>query len=348
MLRWVVPQLMEAIDNPNVDVQRTLNRIIYGVMHHPAQRDMGEDGARDGRQLVFRSVEQWWQSMDRSQQDDYRRKLSREGVRNGENHKEGVYDTGHGHGCSGKLQMRKQFGGPETMEDKIADAAAGAIVGAATGAFSNIVKNETGLDFPNSQNIGQPGQQGLEGMLGKAAGSLFGFGKGEMQSFSNREGNADGSVTQTETVYGRHGDRYGQAEVQQTDYPGGGRQTEYQAYEQEDRYGGQQASGYGYEQKTEERQSYGGGYESRTERQEWQGNTEEESGGYGRQEEQSSGWGRQQEEQSENRWEGGGRNEEQPQEEEGGFGDFLGRAAKFASDNFGGDGGDNRDGGRGW
>ena len=346
MLRWVVPQLMEAIDNPNVDVQRTLNRIIYGVMHHPAQRDMGEDGARDGRQLVFRSVEQWWQSMDRSQQDDYRRKLSREGVRNGENHKEGVYDTGHGHGCSGKLQMRKQFGAPETMEDKIAGAAAGAIVGAATGAFSNIVKNETGMDFPNSENIGQSGHQGLEGMLGKAAGSLFGFGKGETQSFFNREGNADGSVTQTETVYGRHGDRYGQAEVQQTDYPGGGRQTDYQAYEQQDRHGGQQSSGWGYEQRTEERQSYGGGYETHTERQEWQGSTEESSGRYGRQEEESSGWGHQQEEQSENRWEGGGGNEEQQQqqqeEEEGGFGDFLGRAAKFASDNFGGDNG------RGW
>jgi len=354
MVQWVVPQLMEAIDNPNVDVQRTLNRIIYGIMHHPAQREMGDDGARDGRQLVFRSVQQWWQNMDRSQQDDYRRKLSREGVRNGENHKEGVYDTGHGHGCSGKLQMRKQFGAPETWEDKVAGAAAGAIMGAATGAFSNIVKDETGINFPNSSNIGQAGQPGLEGMLGQAATGLLGFGKNETESFFSSSRNADGSLTQSETVYGHHGDRYGQAEYRETDYPDGRRQTDFQEYGQQDRYGGQQASGWGYEEKTEER-PYGGGYQERTERREWEGDTqqssnyggyerseetsswnrqEESGGGWGRQEESGGSWGRQEE--SENRWEGG-RNEEEREEEGGGFGDFLGQAAKFASGAFGGD-----------
>ncbi|KAG4216714.1 hypothetical protein PC116_g34805, partial [Phytophthora cactorum] len=48
---WVVPQLMEAWDDEGADVDRLLNRIIYGVLHHPAQRDLGEDGARDGRQI---------------------------------------------------------------------------------------------------------------------------------------------------------------------------------------------------------------------------------------------------------------------------------------------------------
>lgn len=121
--------LMEAWDDDNVDVDRLINRIIYGVMHHPAQRDMGEDGARDGRAIMFRSVEEWWNDMGDAAKDEYRQKLSRNGVERGENHKEGVQDTGHGHGCSGKLGMHKQFGSGDTMEDKIASAAAGAIIG---------------------------------------------------------------------------------------------------------------------------------------------------------------------------------------------------------------------------
>ncbi|KAJ8124445.1 hypothetical protein O1611_g9195 [Lasiodiplodia mahajangana] len=59
VVAWVVPQLMEAWDDENADVDRILNRIISGVLHHPAQRRMGEDGAEEGRDLMFRSVEEW-------------------------------------------------------------------------------------------------------------------------------------------------------------------------------------------------------------------------------------------------------------------------------------------------
>ncbi|CRK37756.1 hypothetical protein BN1708_007492 [Verticillium longisporum] len=125
MIGWVVPQIMSAIDDENIDVNQTLTRIIYGVFHHPAQRDQGNDGISEGRKVIFGSIENWWESLGRQGQDDYRRKLSRDGVKNNENHKPGVHDTGHGHGCNGKLQMHKQFGGkPETWEDKVADKAA--------------------------------------------------------------------------------------------------------------------------------------------------------------------------------------------------------------------------------
>ena len=116
---------MEAWDDEGIDIRRTNDRIINGTLHHPAQRDMGEDGARDGREAMFRTVEEWWNSISDEGKDELRQKLSREGVERGENHKEGVHDTGHGHGCNGKLKMRKQFGAPEGLEDRLAGAAAG-------------------------------------------------------------------------------------------------------------------------------------------------------------------------------------------------------------------------------
>lgn len=151
MLHWVVPQLMEAIDNDGTDVNRLLDRIVHGVMHHPAQREMGQDGVPEARRLIYESVEEWWREMGDDQRGDYRRKLSREGVRAGENHKEGVNDTGHGHGCVGKLKMRKLYGEPETLETKIAGAAANAIFQSASGAFSSIVEQNTGYKMPSTQ-----------------------------------------------------------------------------------------------------------------------------------------------------------------------------------------------------
>ena len=47
---------MEAWDDEGIDIRRTNDRIINGTLHHPAQRDMGEDGARDGREAMFRTV----------------------------------------------------------------------------------------------------------------------------------------------------------------------------------------------------------------------------------------------------------------------------------------------------
>lgn len=248
---------MDAIDNENVDINSTCDRIISGVLHHPAQRDMGEEGARDGRALMFQSVEQWWNDMDRSQQDEYRRKLSRDGVERGDNHKEGVHDTGHGHGCAGKLGMHKQFGadGPQSMEDKIASQAAGAIIGGLTGGFSDMVSQSTGgkVNLPTSEKPTQGG-----GLLGAASSLLSGaFSSEETDTYESRpHRDNDGGVSQRVEQYGRSSDgrRFEQAEVTETRYADGHQRQEFQRYEQRDDGRGRE-QGYGVEERTE---SYGG------------------------------------------------------------------------------------------
>ncbi|KDN64535.1 putative heterokaryon incompatibility protein Het-C [Colletotrichum sublineola] len=328
-LHWVVPQLMEAIDDENVDVNRTLNRIIFGVLHHPAQRDMGEDGARDGRQKIFKFVEEWWTSMDRSQQDDYRRKLTREGVERGENHKEGVHDTGHGHGCNGKLHMRKQFGEPTTWEDKVADKAAGAILEGVSGGIAGLVEQQTGVKVPKykHQEQEESSSGGAGGLIGSILGGVFGKDEKETQQSSRRDD--DGGYTETTTEYGRHGNKYGQAEYSETQYPSGGGRSEYRRYEQEDSQDGRQTSGYEYQQTTETRPSYGGGYEQRTETHRYEGSTESGYGGRRQEESSYSGGRRDDNESSYGRQEsygggyGGGRrddNESSYGRQEGGYG----------------------------
>ncbi|KAF3023481.1 hypothetical protein G7054_g3502 [Neopestalotiopsis clavispora] len=303
VVAWVVPQLMEAWDDESVDVDRLMNRIIAGVMHHPAQREQGEDGARDCRDIMIRSVEDWWNQKDDQEKDEFRRKLSREGVQNGENHKEGVHDTGHG--CGKPLGMHKNFAEGGTFEDRIAGAAADAIVGGITGGISDAVQSQTGISLPTSGS-GNSGRRqddssegGLGGLLNKVGGSLLGgFGKNEEESFSSRRED-NNSYTESRTEYGHSGNRYGQAEVSRTEYSGGGESESYMRYEQnEDRRGNTES--HGYEERTETRPSHGGGYEQRTERR-WEdnGNTyeqrEESSWGGGRREEGGYGGGRREE-----------------------------------------------------
>ncbi|RFN47347.1 het-c protein [Fusarium flagelliforme] len=311
MVQWVVPQLMDAIDDESTDVDRLLDDIVNGVLHHPAQRDLGSRKAQEGRHRFFAGVEEWWREMGDGQREDYRRKLTRDGVQNGENHKEGVHDTGHGHGCAGKLKMRKLYGGgPETLEDKIAGAAADAIFKGATGALSGLVEQNTGYKMPSSSHKEEKEEGGLSGFLNQASsllGGAFNDDETKRQSSSRRED--DGSYTKTETEYGHHGNRYGQAEYSQTQRPDGSQHEEYRRYEQRDSSDGRHTGGYGYEERTETHQTYSGGYEQRTERQEYYGSNEEShgrrrddnDGGYGgrRHEESSyggsSGYGRQEE-----------------------------------------------------
>ncbi|KAF7546143.1 hypothetical protein G7046_g9393 [Stylonectria norvegica] len=301
MLHWVVPQIMEAIDDEGTDIDRLLDGIIGGILHHPAQRDLGGGKIREGRRLCYESVKEWWGEMDEDQREDYKRKLTRQGVQNSENHKEGVQDTGHGHGCAGKLKMRKLYGGgPETLEDKIAGAAADAIFSGATGAISGMVEQNTGYKLPNTGRKEEKEEGGLGGFL-NAAGSILGgaFGGDETEKQTSRHREDDGSVTKTRVEYGRSGDRYGQAQYTETQHPDGSSQSEYQRYEQKDTNDGRQAQGYGYEERTETRPVHGGGYEQRTERTEQHGSTNDDSygnrrrddeGGYGRREE-SGGYG---------------------------------------------------------
>ena len=96
VLRWVVPQIMACWDDPRIDAGRTLARIVHGVLHHPAQRDHGADGAADGRRGMYAAVEQWWAAQDEAAKDEMRARLSRDGVLNGRNHRDGV-DSGRGY-----------------------------------------------------------------------------------------------------------------------------------------------------------------------------------------------------------------------------------------------------------
>ncbi|KAK4188491.1 ATP-dependent RNA helicase DDX42 [Podospora australis] len=358
VVSWSVPQIMEAWDDESADVDRVLNKIIYGVLHHPAQRNMGPDGASEGRRIIYDSVKEWWNDMSDRQKEEYRRKLSRSGVENGENHREGQTDCGHG--CGGKIKMKKNYANaaPETMEDRIASAAADHIVGAVKQGFQNAAQNA-------SQNSGGGSQGGLEGFLG---GLIGGFG--------NKRG---GEETQVETQTYQSGDRYGQTTYGQTEHDDGSR-TEYRRteeygdggssytrheertetrYESSGGYGGGGGGGYGRQEEESSGYGGGGGYGRREEESSGYGGgggygrREEESsgygGGYGRREEESSSYGRREEESS--GYGGGyGRREREQEEEEEGGGGFLGNLARRAGDaykerqNRDGD----EDGGRRW
>lgn len=312
---------MEAWDDDGADVDRLMNRIITGILHHPAQRDMGEDGARDGRKIMFRSVEEWWGQLDDGAKDEFRQKLSRDGVQNGENHKEGVHDTGHG--CGGHLGMQKNFAKGGTMEDRIAGAAAGAIVEGLTGGISDIVKTQSGgqVNLPSfgGQESSSSGGGGLLGALGS---SLLGgaFKSNETESYGSRREEDDGSYKESRTEYGRSGDRYGQADYSETRRSGGGETREYRRQEQDNDTG----RGYDYEERTESRPNYGGGYEERTERryERTDDSYQESSSGYNRggeargYEDNSYGGGRREESYGG----GGGGGYERREESSGGYG----------------------------
>lgn len=296
-MAWVVPQLMEAWDDEGVDVDRTMDRIINGVMHHPAQREMGDDGARDCREIMMRSVEEWWSELGSQGQDEYRQKLSREGVLNGQNHREGVHDTGHG--CGKPLGMHKNYAGSGggSIEDQIASNAANAIIGGLTGGVSDMVASQTGIHLPSSggggrqDNSGGGSEGGLGGLLSNIGGSLLsGFGDGEKQSYSS--GRQDGnSYTESRTEYGQSGGRSEEINYSRTEYTGGGEAQSYmQSGRNEDSRGN--TTSYSYEERTESRPSqYGGGYEERREerREERYENRQESSWGGGREESYGGG-----------------------------------------------------------
>ena len=76
--------MMAAWDGEVDDVEELLNDLVFGVLHHPAQREMGSRKAREGRQMMFDAVREWWEQKGDDEKDEYRRKLSREGVQQGQ------------------------------------------------------------------------------------------------------------------------------------------------------------------------------------------------------------------------------------------------------------------------
>lgn len=315
VLKWVVPQIVECWDDENVDAERNINRIINGVFHHPALRDEGEDGARDCHQQMFQVVEGWWRGLDERERRELRSQLSRDGVEQGKNHKEGVHDSGHG--CGKPL-------GPGGA----ASGASGAIAAGMMGAFNEGLQSQGLGEFARpvtqSQQSGRrnDGQSqdkfGIGKMAGEAAGGgllgglvgglvggvgssllggAFGGDDSETKSYKQESHGNDGSYTQSYTETGRkpaqgYGgqDQYGQAEYKKTEYSSGGRKEEsvpmspplpssttnsISRYSRYEQDGNDRPQGYGFQQSVETKPSYGGGYERTEERR-----TERPGGGW--------------------------------------------------------------------
>ena len=236
VLKWVVPQLIAAWNDDNVDVDRTLNRIIRGVFHHPALRTEGDDGAADGRRLMFSIVEKWWGDRSEREKDNLRDQLSRDGVEEGRNHKPGVKD--HGHGSAKKLGMPNVY----TANHPGAPGGFGAPSG-----MSPAIANQATQQI--SQSVGEAvGGGALGSLFGGLAGAVgggilsggLGGGDDNTQTSNRTTYGDDGSRTQTTTQHGgRPGSgSYGQSQYSRTDNQTGGRSEEYSSYNQSSTTGG--------------------------------------------------------------------------------------------------------------
>ncbi|KAJ5951772.1 Heterokaryon incompatibility Het-C [Penicillium vulpinum] len=157
VVKWSVPQIMSCWDDENIDINRTLDRIISGVFHHPALRESGHDGAADMRQVMFSTVEKWWSEKDDEERDILREQLSRDGVLEGRNHKDGVQDCGHGcgkplalpksHSSSGEDQVSGGSGdaGIENLaSEALGGGAFGGILGGLVGGMGSLLLNNSG------------------------------------------------------------------------------------------------------------------------------------------------------------------------------------------------------------
>lgn len=164
VVSWTVPQLMQCWDDEGADIDRTLTRIISGVFHHPVLREYGDDGAVDMRQIMFSTVEKWWSEKDDDERDALREQLSRDGVQEGRNHKEGVQDCGHG--CGKPLALPKgphAAGGSTESNDTgieriaskaVGGGALGGLVGGLVGGMGSLLLNKGGSDDKEDRNDG--------------------------------------------------------------------------------------------------------------------------------------------------------------------------------------------------
>lgn len=248
-VKWVVPQIVACWDDERIDVERTLNRIIHGVLHHPALRDYGQDGASDGRRLMFGVVEEWWREKSEREKDGLRQQLSREGVESGRNHKPGVQD--HGHGNNRPLGMTKlNFNGNQSsVGGGIAGEALGAI-GSALGGGNQGGQRPSNVQRPSDQfgemagaAVGGGVLGSLVGGIASQAGNILGGGLDEGAETYKRESynRQDNSYTETVTQVGhsQSGQRYGEAQYSRTYGEGGEpRHEEYSRYEQRETSGG--------------------------------------------------------------------------------------------------------------
>jgi len=263
VLKWVVPQIVECWDDDNVDIARTLDRIVNGVLHHPALREYGDDGARDGRGLMFREVEKWWSEMGDRERDNLRRCLSRDGVQHFKNHKEGVKDKGHGCGKPLGLPTRDTYESSGATGGKSSDA--GALLGGIASALGNSSGGSGGSGNYgggfNSKQQDQISDKVSEAVGGGAIGSIVGG------FASNILGNAaKSSDKKSSSSYGQESS-YNSSQQSSNSYGSNQQSSGY----------GQQSSGYG------QQGSYNSGHQSSSSY-----SSHQQSSGYGQDNSSSS------------------------------------------------------------
>ncbi|KAL4917056.1 heterokaryon incompatibility protein Het-C-domain-containing protein [Aspergillus aurantiobrunneus] len=161
VVKWTVPQLMELWDDEEADIRTTLDRIVSGVFHHPTLRCGGRDGSGDIRRIMFDAVREWWEGKSESELETLREQLSREGVRQGKNHKEGVRDSGHGCGKPLTLHKSPQSSGQGRNAEsggigKLASEAAGGgalggLVGGLVSGVGSMLLNDSGGESQRPQ-----------------------------------------------------------------------------------------------------------------------------------------------------------------------------------------------------
>ena len=280
ILKWVVPQIIACWDDERIDVNRTLNRVVNGVFHHPALVNYGDDGAVDGRRLMFNIVRGWWDGKDDRQRAILRDQLSRDGVQQGRNHKDGVQDSGHG--CGKPLGMPNAktagssgaTGGPasSTILSEISSALAGQ-----SQYDSGAVRPSPGAPSASFGKFAQEAVGGgaLGGIVGGLAGGIggdllgdvLGGSNSQKQGYQTQQYGRDGEYTQKSTELGYNPpqrgqqQRYGQAEYSETSFPEGGQRQEYKRYAQ----GGFDQPGYGEQVIRDTRPTYEGGYNQTSE-----------------------------------------------------------------------------------
>jgi hypothetical protein len=261
-VKWAVPQIVACWDG-QADPEETIQTIIKGVFHHPAQRRVQDQQTPSEslrcRDIMYTTVTNWWASLGR-EQETFGRLLSREGVENGKNHDLTKRGPDTGHGCCQPIGMANDFGGSK-----------------GSGGNAQLQQVSEGAGKLVSEAVGGGALGGLAGSLvGGIGASLLGgaFGADEKKSKKSESYGNDGSYTQSYSESGHHkkkshddSERYGQAEYQQTQYPSGGRREEYTRRE-EDQSGGT----YGYQQRVETTVQSSGGYERREERRVESGN----------------------------------------------------------------------------
>lgn len=270
VLKWVVPQLIACWDDERIDVDRTLTRIINGVFNHPALRDYGNDGAVDGRRLMFGVVEKWWSEKDEQERESLRDQLSRDGVEQGRNHKEGVHDKGHGCG--------KPLGMPTYQTANSSGAVGGPAAGAIFGEISSALggKSQYDVGYTGGENrqsdagglVGEAmGGGALGGILGSLVGGAFGGSEEKKQSERYEQGSSynEGGYSQQVMQESRssYGGGYETTTERRYEQPSGewsskvrreGRDARGDTYDNSERYGG----GRSYKKESDSDESRGG------------------------------------------------------------------------------------------